>query len=422
MIILILFVFFIVLSGYLALYKPTYFVIYYFLVSTKMLGFFSVEDVFIIGGLGLGFFSLNIITLLVALFKRLTTRLNIRSKRVICFFVVFLLFGLVYPYFQENSSLLSSLMASKEFWSISFFIYLIKHSEILILNKILRAILIIGIYLSLIYIIFLILNIAPPYNLEFKSSVGTYARAFYPTYISLAVFIALYLRYSNIPFFLNHYITLIILFAGILLAGHTALMAGTLISSMLFMIVKDYKRKLFPLLFKISSVAVIIIILGFTFPKQIQGLNNEISMDTDNSLISRKHYNQFRWDAIEDQPLFGYGFLNQTTQQSNQLIPDTDNIYMQRLGVIDSGYLDLLIKFGYTGMVIYLIGWFKIIVSPFLKIHSYGILGLAMACYLVQYFMVNYTWSVFSYSHGLIPGFLALFIILEMRPVKLGIY
>lgn len=418
MITIISFALFILISGYFALKKPTFFVIYYLLISTKILGFFSVEDVFIIGGLGFGFFSLNLITLIVALLKKQTTRLNNRSKWFVFVFVVILLFGIVYPYLQENSSLLSSLMASKEFWSIAFFIYLIKHSLYIKIDRILKAILIIGIYLSLIYIIYLILHIAPPYYLEFKEGVGIYARVYYPTYISLAVFIAIYFRCSGMPFFINYYFAIIVLFVGVLLAGHSALLAGTIFSYILFFIIKDYKRKVFALLFKVSSVLLFIIVLWLLFPNQIKELNNSIYKDSDNSLVSRERYNEFRSNAIEEQPLLGYGFLNKTSKQSNEL-GNTENIYMQRLGVIDSGYVDLIVKFGYVGMIIYLIICFKIITLPFLKTRHYGNLGLVMACYLLQYFLVNYTWSVFSYSHGLIPGFFAFFIILENKLIQL---
>jgi hypothetical protein len=411
MITIVLFVFFIFLSGYLAFRRPTYFVVYYLLVSTKMLGFFDVEEAFVIGGLGLGFFSLNIITLIVSLLNKRTRKLDIRSKRFVVLFCGFLFFGIVYPYLQKNSSVLASFMASKELWSIAFFIYLIKHAHSIKIDRIFKAILTLGIYLSLVYSIDILLNIAPPFYLELKEGIGLYVRVYYPTYISIAVFVALYFRYSGIPFFINHYLTIIILFVGILLAGHTALFAGTLFSYVFFLLVKNYRKNFEAFLFKIALATILLIVLGFAFSNKIEDINNAIIKDSDISLVSRERYNQFRWVAIEEQPFFGYGFLNQTNQSKQ----DNDNIYMQRLGVIDSGYIDLLVKFGYVGMIFYLINWFNIIILPFLKMQHYGNLGLAMGCYLLQYLMVNHTWSVFTYSHGLIPGFFALFIILKKK-------
>ena len=47
---------------------------------------------------------------------------------------------------------------------------------------------------------------------------------------------------------------------------------------------------------------------------------------------------------------------------------------------------------------------------------------LAMSLYLVQYLFINYTWSVYTFSHGIIPGAIAFFIIIMYQDYKIEDY
>ena len=55
--------------------------------------------------------------------------------------------------------------------------------------------------------------------------------------------------------------------------------------------------------------------------------------------------------------------------------------------------------------------WLTIILKVLFKPQRYQLIQLAMSVYILQYFLVTYTWSVFTFSHGLIPAFIALFFI-----------
>jgi hypothetical protein len=366
MITIFFFIIYIVFNIYLANNKPTLFVIYYMLISTKMLGFFSVDDIFIFDGFALGFFSINFITLMITLSKKNKTKKSFRHLIFKYVFVFLMIFGIFYPILQGNSSLLSSLVASKEFWTFSFFIYISGNSKKLNIDRILKVIMFLGIYLSLIFIIYQIINIAPPYYVENKINIGEYLRTYYPTYISLAIFISVYFNYKN-SHFLNHYVTILILFFGIFLSGYFALFIGTLISYVLLIVISDYKQSLFYLLFKLSLSIIFIFLFMVTYNKNIENFNKKIYLEANNSVISRNNYNEFRWDAFDKQPLLGYGFLKKY-KQSKRFSVKSDNVYNESLGFIDSGYLDLLIKFGYIGALIYLFFWAIIILPPIFKI------------------------------------------------------
>ena len=45
---------------------------------------------------------------------------------------------------------------------------------------------------------------------------------------------------------------------------------------------------------------------------------------------------------------------------------------------------------------------------------------MAMSFYLFQYAFINYTWSVYTFAHGIIPAAIAFYIIIMYQDFKLG--
>jgi len=120
------------------------------------------------------------------------------------------------------------------------------------------------------------------------------------------------------------------------------------------------------------------------------------------AIQARSFVNSQRMELIMEQPWQGFGFLHRTALEF-----DSGNRYALELSFIDSGYIDLLGKFGIIGMIIYLIIWS----IPFLK-KTKNLIGLSLKVFFLQFFLVNITWSVFSFSMGLISlsvGYIILF-------------
>ena len=91
---------------------------------------------------------------------------------------------------------------------------------------------------------------------------------------------------------------------------------------------------------------------------------------------------------------------------------------MERFTVIDSGYVDLLIKFGYLGTVL--------IILVFVVYYSQGFfapyknpLSLSMSIFLIFYVFINYTWSVFTFAHGIVPAVIAFHLLLTSNENRL---
>lgn len=413
---IVLFIFFLLVSFFLALKKPTYFVIFYLLASTKFLGFFDIEYYFVIGGVGLGMPMLNITTFVASFFITNWTKIPKKYLKFIGFFLLFILYGIIYPVTLEYETIIQAIMASKEFWTVSILFYLVTHRKKIDLKLLIKGIQYIGIYLAFVYIFYLIFKIAPPSYIGENSMGENNVRGYFPTYMSLALFL-FYIELQTNQIRLNKFMIIgLILLAGLILARHFSLVFGTIFS--LLVLYVFYNKNRFSLgksLLKTFSIFGIFFILLITSSNVRNSIVNKYEMivkGTDVALTSRDIYNQFRWQAISERPLGGYGFIHKSSPVTIKFRNIEDNKFAESLGVIDSGYVDLLVKFGYVGMSFYLFLWAKIIFPVLFRPKKYYVVQLVMAAYLMQYFLINYTWSVFSFSHGLIPAFIAVFLLL----------
>lgn len=400
---------FFLFSFLLALRYPTYYVIFYFLISTKFLGFFSIESYFIVSGTAIAMPVLNVITLLASIITITDYQIPKKVFQFITVFLTFLIFGIIYPAHLGFESISQAIIASKEFWSISILIYLTANRVGFDKNLLIKVIEYTGLYLALIYIIYIIFKLAPP-----AYATDNYIRVYYPTYISLAAFLY-YRKLQNLRISLSLFlITEVILFTGIVIAGHLSLFIGTLFSLGLIVLFYinnkfDIRRFLFRSIV-ICSALFVILVSSSNIRNTISNKIDSIIDGTDVALTSRDTYNNFRWQAISERPMLGYGFIHKSSHISQKFKTIENNRFAESFGVIDSGYVDLIVKFGYLGALIFLLLWGSFTIKVLLNSTRYQVYQIIMAAYLLQYFLVSYTWSLFTFSHGLIPAFLAIYL------------
>ena len=386
------------------------------MVSTKFLGFIDIEHYFVIGGVGLGVPMLNVATFIATFFMADWYRIPKKYFKFIGLFLLIALYGVIYPAILGYETITQAILASKEFWTVSILVYLAAYRKKIDVKILIKAIKFIGVYLAFVYIFYLFFEIAPPSYVEEHN-----VRGYFPTYISLALF----LYYVELK---NNYIKLfkfniigIILFTGMILAGHTSLVLGTIFS--LFVLEVFYKNNRFSLgralsrIFVLFGLIAVVFISFFDMKNNVFNNREMIAQGVYFALASRDTYNQFRWEAISDKPIGGYGFIHKTAPMTIKLRTSENNRFAESFGVIDSGYVDLLIKFGYLGTALYLYFWISVVFPVLLRPEKYHAIQLGMAGYLMQYFLVNYTWSVFTFSHGLIPAFIAVFLLLEQQKI-----
>ena len=395
---------------FLSIKNPTYFVLYFLLVSTKFLGFID-PSTFIVNDVELGYFGLNIVTILGPFLSTNWYKVPKKAIMFVCMFMVMLIFGILKPPFDGNSTIFQSILASKEVWCYFLFFYLAVHRKKINKDTLITFLKWLGIYFSLIYIAGTITSNIPPYYFE-----DEIIRVYYPTYISLSLlFYAVEFKIHKGKI-MKHLLPILLLLGGLVIAGYISLTIMSIIGFIVYVYVFDQKLQLKTRSIIVLSVLSLLIILLIILIneetyKLIESGIYDIISGNNPSLSSRVYYNEFRWEMIDKQKEFGYGFIHQSSEIMSTMNTNEASRYMQRLSVIDSGYVDMLTKFGFVGTALILLVYLKYIVNGFMRINK-NPLNLAMAIYLTQYFFVNYTWSVFTYAHGIIPGVIALFILL----------
>lgn len=401
----------------LAANRPMQFVLFYILASTKFLGYLD-PATFIVGGIEVGYFGLNVVALFGVFFKKNWVEIPKNSITILILIVCLLLYGILRPIINDFSSIKQAIIASKDTWFYMFFVYLIVYYENIDLKLLIKFIKGISIYFTINYcLLFVVPAIIPPYYFE-----GTHVRTFFPTYISLAIFFYLIDGKMEGGISYKNYGLAAFLFLGLILATHSALTVMTLFCAVLYLFAFDKnlrlkREKIMKLFgFTVFGVSMALIFINGLY----ESLVNEfraVLYSEDLALQTRDLYNKFRWDAINKQKTFGYGFIHQSSSLMNQFKLSGTSAFMERFTVIDSGYVDLLIKFGYLGTAIMLGTLSRFFMFGFFRKYRNHI-TLAMSFYLLQYAFINYTWSVYTFSHGIIPAAIAFYVIIMYQDFK----
>jgi hypothetical protein len=384
------------------------------LASSKFLGFFDL-GLFVFGGTDLGFFSLNIITLITAFMSRSPLIINKFVLPIYFTVICLILWGVFNPVLNQYESIMQGVVASKSFLYFSLLFYLFGRKNNININLLVKFLKFIGCYLTFVLFLSSVIGVGPPSYSEEYEGYASYVRVFYPTFISLAIFL-FYADWLNKNLKgTSFFVIFALLFIALVLAGHFSLTLSTLFSLGSIYILWHRKTKinffkLFHIIMAIAFILTTVFVSSKTLRVNTVTTLNAIFDGSDVALSSRKTYNKFRWEAINQKPYFGYGFIHKDAPIMARFEASKTNRFMMSLGVIDSGYIDLFVRFGYIGSAFYLcVIAFYILKTFRRKQHFYY--SLVMSAFLFQYYLVNYTWSVFSYAHGIIPMILALYIL-----------
>lgn len=380
------------IQTFLAFFRPKYFVFTYLLYISSFFGFFT-KDI-IIGGIEIGLFYHSILMLgnyfiLYKQRKNLPKYLNILLSGSLLFF----LYGILYPPAIGLSSVTQSVIASKEFSTIFFMHYLLIHQNKFDFKFIYKILSLFGYYFLLILLVFSIFKIVPPQYLKRPEMIEYH----FPTILSLFLFI----KMAQANIFSKKvlaFLFLIVWTVGMYYEGHNAINITTFFGCLIIlfrvpviMFLNNYKR----VLLGISFFALVFLLLP------INRFIDEFYQIP--AIQARVYVNSQRIEFIKENPLFGYGFLHRSAKEF-----DSENKYALELSFIDSGYIDLIGKFGLVGMVLYFLLWFILLI-----INSNDILSISLKLFFIQFFLVGITWSVFSFSVGLIA--LSLFVLLQFK-------
>lgn len=380
---------FLVLQTFLAFFKPKYFVFTYLLYISSYLGFLPRNILVGENEIGLFYHSMLMLTAFF-LYNNRIKKLPKHIKALLWGTLFLYVYGILYPVINGSSSLMQSIFASKEFSTIFFLHFLFVNRNSLSLKLLQKNLAFLGYYFLIILCLFVIFTYIPPHYVKRPGQI----QYNYPALLSLFLFV----KAGQAKSLKNRLFVLLLVLvwaAGMYFEGHAAIMLTTTLGTVLILyripvlkFAKNFKWLL-------SGVLLLAIILTLLPTKSY--LNNLYETP---SFRARAIYNAERLQLISEKPLQGYGFLHKSS------IKLGNHTYTESLAYIDSGYIDLLGKFGIIGMVFYLI----ILTVPFFKKNN-DIFLTSIKIFFLQYFLVNITWSVFSFTMGIVALSISLFIL-----------
>jgi len=379
-------IFFLVLQTILAFLKPKYFIFTYLFFYSSFLGFLPKS--IIISGYEIGFFYQSVLMLgsYFFYFKR-TKKYPTHIKLLLISIILFFFYGVFYPALNGLSSFNQSIIASKEFSSLFLINYLFVNRKKISYDYLIKILSFFGYYFLIVLFLFVVFHYIPPQYIKESGRIQYYS----PVLLSLFLFIKM-VESNSMSKKIFALILLTVWTIGMLREGHDAIAITTSLGCLIVLFrlpiiifLKNYKR----ILLVLSSIC-------FLLPtKKYITEFNQI-----NAIKSRSNVNKGRMAYISDRPLLGYGFLYKddfALAENNQ----------STLSEIDSGYIDLFGKFGFIGTIIFLI----ILIPPFFSNQRSHIMITSLKIFFLQFFAVNLTWAVFTFSMGTIPLSLAIYLI-----------
>lgn len=386
-------IFFLVIQLFFLFLNPRYFFLLYILFITEFLGFISNE--ILIFNYDAGFFILNIL-MISSFFIKYPELKNVDKKLrfFLWLIIIMYVFALINPIYSLGQPFQYSLVSSKEFSAFFLLHYLIVYHKKIRYEYLLKILNFLGYFYCIIFAIFLITEQVPPEYFKEQGNIEIN----YPTLMSLF----LYLKASSkktIIGNINFIIIVLIWIFGMSKEGHLAIMLTTtlgvfLIWSRFYFLRFFQDSKSF---IKLLIISIIVIMFGFLYLPMNDYLLKLLRLP---EFESRAIYNKPRIELIEQRPLFGYGFVNKN------IIKLGENVYTESLSFIDSGYIDLLGKFGIIGTSFYLISLISLIFDR----KTTDFYSISLKLFILQFLFVNLTWSVFSFRFGLISLSLAIFL------------
>ena len=385
----------------LALLKPNWYIAMYLLAYTRFLGFVDYGAVEIEGLVNINLF-LNAITLCAVAIKFFLGR-EIGVKGWACFFCIvgFYVFGLVYPFANSDSSFKYAFIDGKNFLFYVFFGYLVAFSPAINVRKVSNVVVALGAGLSLTLFLAVFMGVqVPGYSLakEFLG-INSGVRIISPLLLMLSLFICIN-RIQRGQGVLSSYIFAGINLFGLALQEHRAVFLASIAMGVVMVLYKASVRS-YVIVATILSLAIFVVLVADeeqrVFGKIVRPVQELISQE--GAMEGRAVANEMRWMRIGERPFWGYGFIDEKSALGRKLYSASRNQFDQSFGTVDSGYVDLLIRFGVVGTAAFMALWlWRICLSLRYERKS---LKLAGALFLVGCLAINITLSVFTDATGI---------------------
>ncbi len=354
---------------------------------------------------------------------------RLRNSSITLVFILlamFYLYGILLPLYNHHSALFWSIKEGKEFIHyLCFFAIFLSVRTQQGIDVSWKYIKYISIYYVLVEIAFILgidkLNILY-YSSRYDNGLGI-TKVYQPMFS--IVFLALFIYFWEYILRISKSIhTIIFLIIGCLITAFRSYIIGSIIALPLSVILirkgKDIGK--IGIIYALGIIfAVLIMSFSFTdsvsdrFMKQIDnyiisGVTEVLSEEKKgSSLKGREAANRFRWKYYYKKPFSGYGFIDEKSTLGKKIFAEHE----RELTMIDTGYLDVLIKFGIIGAIIF----YSSFIFLAYKIANYAksstknqfiIRCAAVFCFIITLLISQVTHGGLTYQFGIIPVSIAL--------------
>ena len=156
---------FLLVQTYLAFAKPKYFFFLYLLFITSFLGF--LPNTILLGSYEIGLYYQSILMLVSYLWHiKKTFQYPFFIKILLNGIILFYFFGVLYPVITGSSSILQSIIASKEFSTLFLLHYLFFYHKSFSLRYLMKVLSFYGFYFIVVLVLFVVLQYIPPYYIK----------------------------------------------------------------------------------------------------------------------------------------------------------------------------------------------------------------------------------------------------------------
>jgi hypothetical protein len=373
-------------------------------------------------------FDLNTISLIIYLFYILAnlsfSRLRKGNFTIYLFFIMLLyIFAVLNPVISGNSSLFYSVKEGKEFihYLAFFAVYLSVRSE----NDIKLAwkyLTILAIYYGFLEIAYLLglgnLQILH-YSIRPDPALGIVK--VYPPVFAVIFLSLFYQLWRAVLEGARNYFMITFLFLASMLTAFRSYILGSFIAlatAYVFLFKGQIRRgvKIFGVYGLIIFVSLFIFSISFSASildrmknvgdQYIASGVRDFLEQKGGSVEGRHAVNRFRWEYINKRPLIGYGFIDKYSSMGQKIY----RRHKSELAMIDTGYLDVLLKFGAIGAILFYGIFLSLLFSlsrafrrsksalPDARLHL-----ASLFCLLVTLLAAQVTHSGLTFSFGIVP-------------------
>ena len=383
---------------------PRIFLILYLILYTRVFSLLPVNYIKIQGVFDL--FTLFESSMLISVFIIILVQPGNIKKPVFVFLGVvsfFVCYGITLPVLFGNSNVFLSIISSREMLAYALLGFLVVKKNFFSYEWLSDLIIIFSIILSIVVlsdVIFGDVIQSFSVNLDYRERFTTGARISSPLLLSIGVILLLNRKIQH-RYNIIKYLLVLLMLTTLLFVEERAYIL--ILICTLFISEFLNKKKRFPVLSKYLIFLILsVIIVGVD---RIEGrIVNPIKevIYGSGALEARNEINKIRYDYINKRMLWGYGFINISSDLGREIKSLAWSKYNETLSYGDGGYMDLLIKFGLPGTILILWAYIYLIFKSNKRPFSSSI-NTYLKILLLFLLVLLYVSSVLTYRFGIVP-------------------